>query len=155
MELLKEANNEFFKNLYREDDLERNMVYLKRLPKDLVLCRLKIKSDLVLSGGEYFAGAFSYLGDVHIDHELLKKDEGKWILEEYKREYEFTMPFNVALTGERLALNLLQRSSAISSVTKNMVDKAAPKGIKIIDTRKTTPGLRSLEKNAVVSGGGV
>ncbi|MCO4792547.1 MAG: carboxylating nicotinate-nucleotide diphosphorylase [Bacteriovoracaceae bacterium] len=154
MDILNSAYSDFFKTLYREDDLDRNLVYMKDLPTDPVLCRLKIKSDLVLSGGEFFALAFMHLGGNHIDHEILKNDEGLWIQETDKKEYTFSLPFNIALTGERLALNLLQRSCAISTSTKRLVNKAEPKGIKILDTRKTTPGLRALEKNAVVCGGG-
>jgi nicotinate-nucleotide pyrophosphorylase (carboxylating) len=57
------------------------------------------------------------------------------------------------LTGERTALNFLQRLSGISTLTKRFV-KAAGNKIKILDTRKTTPGLRVLEKYAVKMGGG-
>lgn len=58
------------------------------------------------------------------------------------------------LTGERLALNLLQRLSGIATRTKKFVDLVAPYKAKIVDTRKTTPGLRHLEKYAVTVGGG-
>ena len=127
---------------------------MKNLPTEPVKCRLKIKSDLVLSGGEFFALAFQYLGASDLEIDLLKHDEGKWLLETDRKEYTFTLPFNIALTGERIALNLLQRSCAISTTTRRLVDKAKGFGIKILDTRKTTPGLRTLEKNAVVEGGG-
>jgi len=154
MDILNTAYQDFFKTLYTEDDLNRNLVYMKDLPNDPVTCKLKIKSDLVLSGGEFFAMAFQYLGAPHLDIELLKSDEGKWIKENNKKEFVFTLPFNIALTGERIALNLLQRSCAISTTTRKMVEKAEGSGVKILDTRKTTPGLRALEKNAVVVGGG-
>jgi nicotinate-nucleotide pyrophosphorylase (carboxylating) len=58
------------------------------------------------------------------------------------------------LTGERVALNFLQRLSGIATLTRKFVDAAATDQVKIIDTRKTTPGLRALEKAAVVAGGG-
>lgn len=58
------------------------------------------------------------------------------------------------LTGERLGLNLLQHMCAIAFTTSAYVAKVAPYGCKIIDTRKTTPGLRQLEKYAVRVGGG-
>ena len=58
------------------------------------------------------------------------------------------------LTGERLALNLLQHMSAISTRTREAVEKVAGTGARIADTRKTTPGLRVLEKYAVKCGGG-
>jgi nicotinate-nucleotide pyrophosphorylase (carboxylating) len=59
------------------------------------------------------------------------------------------------LTAERVALNFLQRLSGIATLTRQFVDGAGNNHAKILDTRKTTPGLRALEKAAVVSGGGV
>ena len=59
------------------------------------------------------------------------------------------------LTAERVALNLLGHLSGIATATRACVDAVAGSGARISDTRKTTPGLRGLEKRAVVSGGGV
>jgi nicotinate-nucleotide pyrophosphorylase (carboxylating) len=58
------------------------------------------------------------------------------------------------LTGERLALNLLGRLSGIATLTRRFVDAVEGTGAAILDTRKTTPGLRALEKEAVRLGGG-
>jgi nicotinate-nucleotide pyrophosphorylase (carboxylating) len=58
------------------------------------------------------------------------------------------------LTGERVALNLLQRLSGIATFTRRFVEAVAGTGVKILDTRKTSPGLRSMEKYAVRMGGG-
>jgi nicotinate-nucleotide pyrophosphorylase (carboxylating) len=58
------------------------------------------------------------------------------------------------LTGERTALNFLGRLSGISTLTRRYVDAVAGTGVAILDTRKTTPGLRLLEKHAVACGGG-
>jgi len=58
------------------------------------------------------------------------------------------------LTGERVALNFLQRLSAIATLTSQFVAAVAGTGVTILDTRKTTPGLRALEKAAVRAGGG-
>jgi nicotinate-nucleotide pyrophosphorylase (carboxylating) len=58
------------------------------------------------------------------------------------------------LTGERTALNLLGRLSGVATLTRAYVDTVAGTGATILDTRKTTPGLRSLEKLAVRCGGG-
>lgn len=60
----------------------------------------------------------------------------------------------VLLKGERTALNLLQRLSGIATKTHEFVDKVVELPVKIVDTRKTTPGLRYLEKYAVKVGGG-
>jgi nicotinate-nucleotide pyrophosphorylase (carboxylating) len=58
------------------------------------------------------------------------------------------------LTGERTALNLLGRLCGIATLTRAYVDAVAGTGVAILDTRKTTPGLRALEKYAVRCGGG-
>jgi nicotinate-nucleotide pyrophosphorylase (carboxylating) len=58
------------------------------------------------------------------------------------------------LTAERTCLNLLGHLSGIASTTRSVVDLVAPHGATVVDTRKTTPGLRALEKYAVKCGGG-
>lgn len=58
------------------------------------------------------------------------------------------------LTGERVALNFLQRLSGIATVTRQVVDALEGLDCRVLDTRKTTPGLRMLEKYAVRTGGG-
>ena len=58
------------------------------------------------------------------------------------------------LTGERVALNFLQRLSGIATLTRAFVDAVEGTGVRILDTRKTTPMLRALEKYAVRMGGG-
>lgn len=59
------------------------------------------------------------------------------------------------LKAERLALNFLQRLSGIATLTHEFVEAVGKSRAKIMDTRKTTPGLRALEKAAVVAGGGI
>ena len=61
---------------------------------------------------------------------------------------------DVLLTGERVALNLMQRMSGVATLTRAYVKAIEGTGATIIDTRKTTPGLRMLEKYAVTVGGG-
>jgi nicotinate-nucleotide pyrophosphorylase (carboxylating) len=58
------------------------------------------------------------------------------------------------LTGERTALNFLQRLSGVATLTARCVAAVSGTGARILDTRKTTPGLRALEKAAVAAGGG-
>ena len=58
------------------------------------------------------------------------------------------------LTGERTALNFLGRLSGVATLTRRYVDAVAGTGVAVLDTRKTTPGLRALEKHAVACGGG-
>ncbi len=66
-----------------------------------------------------------------------------------------TGPVGTLLTAERTLLNLVQRLSGIATLTRRFVDAVADTKAKILDTRKTTPGLRALEKLAVRVGGGV
>ena len=61
---------------------------------------------------------------------------------------------DVLLGGERVALNLLQRLSGVATITRKFVRAVEGTNAQIVDTRKTTPGLRMLEKYAVVAGGG-
>jgi nicotinate-nucleotide pyrophosphorylase (carboxylating) len=63
-------------------------------------------------------------------------------------------PLRAILTGERTALNFLGRLSGIATLTRRYVDAVQGTGVSILDTRKTTPGLRVLEKHAVAVGGG-
>lgn len=59
------------------------------------------------------------------------------------------------MKGERVALNLLQRMSGVATLTRKFVKEITNNHTKILDTRKTTPNLRVLEKQAVVHGGGI
>ena len=63
-------------------------------------------------------------------------------------------PERAILTGERTALNFLGRLSGIATLTRRYVDAVSGTGAAILDTRKTTPGMRVLEKHAVATGGG-
>ena len=67
---------------------------------------------------------------------------------------EFSGSTRSILTGERVALNFLQRLSGIATLTAQFVAAVLGTGVTILDTRKTTPGLRALEKAAVRAGGG-
>lgn len=63
-------------------------------------------------------------------------------------------PAQALLTAERVALNLLQRLSGVATATRHYVDAVRHTKARVVDTRKTTPGLRALEKYAVCVGGG-
>lgn len=135
-----------------EDDLTRNFHYTRSLPTHSVCLQLKIKSPLILCGTDYMAATFIQLGSEN-NFSFFKEFEGKK-LEPTVIDFPDMMPFNIAVTGERLALNLVQHASSIATWTEKHVELAKDKNIKILDTRKTTPGLRSLEKYAVRVGGG-
>ena len=63
-------------------------------------------------------------------------------------------PARAILTGERTALNFLQRLSGVATRTRAFVERLHGTGTRLLDTRKTTPGMRPLEKAAVLAGGG-
>jgi nicotinate-nucleotide pyrophosphorylase (carboxylating) len=67
---------------------------------------------------------------------------------------ELTGLTRTILTGERVALNFVQRLSGVATLTAQFVKAVHGTGVAILDTRKTTPGLRALEKAAVKAGGG-
>ncbi len=71
-----------------------------------------------------------------------------------ERLLEVTGNLAAILTAERTALNFLQRLSGIATLTRSFVDKVSNTSVRILDTRKTTPGWRFLEKAAVKAGGG-
>ncbi len=79
-------------------------------------------------------------------------EEGRW--REGGPVLELEGSARAILTGERTALNFLQRLSGIATITARYVRAVEGTGVQLLDTRKTTPGLRALEKAAVAAGGG-
>lgn len=142
-----------FSHFFEEDDLSKNAYYLSQLPKDEIQCHLKFKDDLTISGLPFFFFAFEYLGAKIKNKSDFLAFEEKEVEKSSNFQIDFTLPFHIALTGERVALNLLQRSSSITSYTKLYVERTKGTAIRILDTRKTTPGLRALEKYATRLGG--
>jgi nicotinate-nucleotide pyrophosphorylase (carboxylating) len=141
-----------FNLFFEEDDIAKNFSYLSGLPTENVTCVLKIKDDMILAGLPFFFETFNFISKNNFDYSKFLEFEGKTFTKNEKVEIKFELPFNIALTGERVALNLLQRASSIATCTKHYVDMAGD--IKVLDTRKTTPGLRFIEKYAVRKGGG-
>lgn len=137
-----------------EDDITRNIHYTRHLPDLPVALTLKLKSDLILAGTDYFIATFASLGLDSQNLKFLSAYEGKKFNAGDVLTFPTPVPFSIALSAERLALNLLQHASSIATWTAQHVRLAEPHRIKILDTRKTTPGLRSLEKYAVRIGGG-
>ena len=109
------------------------------------------KAPLVLAGIELFGEVFRLLDD-SATVEIISHDGEE--LTAGKIPARVKAASRALLTGERLALNLLQRLSGVATVTRRFVRAVEGTGAKILDTRKTTPGLRVLEKYAVRVGGG-
>jgi nicotinate-nucleotide pyrophosphorylase (carboxylating) len=112
---------------------------------------LVAKGSLVLAGVEPFTEVFRLL-DPSIDVELSRGDGEELCPGDIP--VRITGLARPLFTGERVALNLVQRLSGIATVTRRYVRAVAGTGACIVDTRKTTPGLRDLEKYAVRVGGG-
>lgn len=146
--ILKETIEFFIK----EDDLHKNFNYIQSLPSEYVDCVIKFKDDLCISGLSFFFETLNYFLDEKINYSKFLELEGKRVKKEENFELSFKAPFNAVLSAERLALNLLQKSSSITTNTTQYTDKAKLKNIEILDTRKTTPGLRFLEKYATQVG---
>ena len=109
------------------------------------------RESIILSGFEIFQAIFKKLDtNVSFSHEKFK-DGGEIIAGETIVNVECGVI--QLLEGERSALNILQWLSGIATLTNNYVKKAAP--VKVLDTRKTTPGLRVFEKYAVACGGAI
>lgn len=142
--------------LLEEDGLARNALYLNSLPKKEVECSLYVKTPMALTGLPYFFGVFEALNAEKEFDSFIREFEGESLEANTQRPlFSFPLPFCIALSGERLALNLLQRSSSISTYTRKFLEKMRGSNIALLDTRKTTPGLRSLEKYAVAKAGGL
>ncbi|MFZ2405055.1 MAG: carboxylating nicotinate-nucleotide diphosphorylase [Methylobacter sp.] len=108
------------------------------------------REDMVLCGQAWFDAVFKSLdADVNID----------WLVAEGEAVGKDTVLCKLSgaarglLTGERTALNLLQTLSATATVARQYADAVAGTGCKVLDTRKTIPGLRNAQKYAVACGG--
>jgi len=112
---------------------------------------LKIKQDGILAG-------------VRVAKEIFLQEEKDIVFQQYKRDgdsmkagdiaFEVEADIHTILKCERLVLNCMQRMSGIATLTHEFVDKLKGYNSKLLDTRKTTPNFRLLEKEAVKIGGG-
>lgn len=109
------------------------------------------KDSGVIAGLDVVKRVFELLDPEVVFEKLVK--EGQWV---NKGDVILTLHGNTRalLKGERTALNILQKLSAIATKTREYADKIKHLKAKVVDTRKTTPGLRILEKYAVRVGGG-
>jgi nicotinate-nucleotide pyrophosphorylase (carboxylating) len=83
-----------------------------------------------------------------------RRAEGEWLDEPPATVLTLEGDARALLTGERTALNFLAHLSGIATATARAVRELRGTGVQVLDTRKTTPGLRALEKQAVAAGGG-
>ena len=122
------------------------------IPADAVAtAQLVAREPGVFSGGAVFEAAFR-LTDPRIIVHLLAADGARFEAGEVLGEA--SGPARGILQAERIGLNFVQRMSGIATLTARYVAEAAGTRARIVDTRKTTPGLRALERHAVRDGGG-
>ncbi len=130
------------------EDVSTNAVIREETPGEV---ELLAKQDGVIAGLEVFARVFTLL-DERTEVTFLCKDgdavRSGQLLGRVRGD------IRVLLSGERVALNLLQRMSGIATCAREMAAALQGTNTRLLDTRKTTPGLRILEKYAVRVGGG-
>ncbi len=117
-----------------------------------VTCHVNPRENIVVAGVDFAAVVFSRLpGEVRVEALV---SEGRSI-RAGERMADIHGPAAAVLRGERIFLNILGRLCGIASITSEFVSVCAGIDVEILDTRKTTPGMRALEKYAVRMGGGV
>ncbi len=139
-------------NAIREDVGDGDHSSLACIPKEaLGKAKLLVKDEGILAGIEFAKYVFEYV-DPNLEIEVLIPD-GSSVKYGDVAFYVTGSSLSI-LKAERLVLNAMQRMSAIATKTKMFVDLLKGTNTKILDTRKTTPGIRALEKWAVKIGGG-
>ena len=140
------------KNAIREDVGDGDHSSLSCIPKSAMgKAKLLVKDDGVLAGVDFAKKVFAYVDDA-MEIEIDLEDGAK--VKYGDVAFYVTGRSQSILKAERLVLNAMQRMSAIATKTQSFVELLEGTGTKILDTRKTTPGIRALEKWAVKIGGG-
>lgn len=135
-----------------EDAPQGDLTSLVLIPQSAqATATLVAREPGVFSGGAVFAAAMRLVDpDVRVD--MLIEDGGR--LDSGMVIAQLTGLARSVLASERVALNFVQRMSGIATLTSKFVAEVAGTTARIVDTRKTTPGLRAFERHAVRSGGG-
>lgn len=139
-------------NAIREDVGDGDHSSLACIPADATgKAKLLVKDEGILAGCAFAKAVFAYVDDSLVVEDILTDgDQVKY----GDIAFYVSGSSQSILKAERLVLNAMQRMSAIATKTKFFVNLLEGTGTKILDTRKTTPGIRALEKWAVKIGGG-
>ncbi len=141
------------KNAMREDIGEGDHTSLSCIPNDaLGKAKLLVKDTGIIAGVEFAKKVFQYV-DSELEVETLINDGSP--VKHGDIVFYVSGKSQSILQAERIVLNAMQRMSAIATKTWFFVDLLKGTKTKVLDTRKTTPGIRALEKWAVTIGGGV
>ena len=139
-------------NAIREDVGDGDHSSLAFIPKDAMgKAKLLVKDKGILAGVDFAIQVFNYV-DPEMEVEVLINDGSE--VKYGDIAFYVTGKSQSILKAERLVLNAMQRMSAIATKTNSFVKLLEGTGTKVLDTRKTTPGIRALEKWAVKIGGG-
>ncbi|EZH73845.1 nicotinate-nucleotide pyrophosphorylase [Aquimarina atlantica] len=139
-------------NAIREDVGDGDHSSLACIPESITgKAKLLVKDEGILAGVEFAKRVFNYV-DPNMKVEVLLKDGSR--VKYGDIAFYVSGSSQSILKAERLVLNAMQRMSAIATKTNHFVTLLEGTGTKILDTRKTTPGIRALEKWAVKIGGG-
>ncbi len=140
------------KNAIREDIGDGDHTSLSCIPAEAKgKAKLLVKDDGIIAGVEFAKQVFKYV-DVDLEVETFINDGDK--VKYGDIVFHVSGKSQSILMAERLVLNAMQRMSAIATKTKFFADLLVGTKTKVLDTRKTTPGIRALEKWAVKIGGG-
>jgi nicotinate-nucleotide pyrophosphorylase (carboxylating) len=153
MNLDKSILEPFISNALAEDIGDGDHTSLSTIPEGQTgKAKLLIKDNGIIAG-------------IDVSREIFKTVDASLLIDTLIQDGESVKPGDIAfyvsgsvhsiLKAERLVLNIMQRMSGIASTTNRIVKILEGTGTKVLDTRKTTPGLRNLEKMAVRIGGGV
>jgi nicotinate-nucleotide pyrophosphorylase (carboxylating) len=143
----------FIANALREDIGSGDHTSLATIPEAKTgKARLLIKEDGVLAGLAVAAEIFKALDEKLVLSVFLKDGD---VVKKGDVAFEVSGLVQSILMAERLVLNTMQRMSGIATKTRHIVNLLEGTQTKVLDTRKTTPGMRYLEKMAVAIGGGV
>ena len=134
------------------EDIGHGDITSLMIPEDAVsLANVITREDAIICGIDWFEEVFNQLdANVFIDWEVNDGDR----VEVNQHLCSLSGPTRALLTGERTALNFLQTLSGTSTLTRRYVDMIKNTQVKLLDTRKTIPGLRLAQKYAVACGGG-
>lgn len=150
--LTQDLINEVVGAALREDAPNGDVTSEHLIPADATAtAELAAREPGVFSGGAVFTAAFQ-LTDPSISVELKITDGERF--EKGQQLAVITGPARAVLTAERIGLNFIQRMCGIATLTSMYVAKVSGTKAAILDTRKTTPGLRAIERQAVLNGGG-
>jgi nicotinate-nucleotide pyrophosphorylase (carboxylating) len=145
--------DEFIDNALKEDIGDGDHTSRACIPADAIgKAQLLVKEEGILSGVKVAARIFSKL-DREIKIDIYKQDGDRVAPPDIAFVVEGKI--RALLKAERLVLNIMQRMSGIATTTRQYVDRLEGLKTRILDTRKTTPGMRMLEKSAVRTGGGI